>query len=456
MEGQIQLHFLSWTSAFLASRRAASRYVALLFQPPLKNIVSPVHTYPPNYCLSRIISLHHSYAKKTLLSTVIMPSRISKTTTTELPGELNDLVLLYSSFLTALSLHYAHNGTSTPVDLRILVSSIASVWGKRKVTLDDVRLCLGVMSVAKVQSAQEQVFRLSDYGQGKVCLEMEKRSQRSGIMARHIDEDALNSLFIQSLEQNWKDWIYSRTQEQGLEVQRISTAIPTKKRGRPRKIKATEIAIGSPRTNIDAPLDPSTISAFIAQLPQVEITVCSSLSKVAPLREKGRKRLQDLKDDALHARTQKEKGKVSKGKENKAQSKITAFASTRKLDLLDRVLAKQILQASLPNPPSVAELQRKAALQRAEEVLAVLSLLAAGKGLGQRVSFSMTALVQSLQGSVRSPISKDEAIRCVELLAKEVAPGYVSLVRMGSMCSVVVNQAVRPLDFQKNLVALGT
>ena len=384
-----------------------------------------------------------------------MPSCISKTTTTELPSELNDLVLLHSSFLTALSLHYAHNGTSTPVDLRTLVSSIASVWGKRKVTLDDVRLCLGVMSVTKAQSVQEQVFRLSDYGQGKVCLEMEKWPQRSGIMARHIDEDALNNLFIQGLEQNWKDWIYSRTQEQGSEVQRISTVTPTKKRGRPRKIKATGIAIGSPRTNIDTPLDPSTISAFIAQLPQIEITVCSSLLKVAPLREKGRKRLQDLKYDALHARTQKEKGKVSKGKENKAQSKITAFASTRKLDLLDRVLAKQALQASLPNPPSVAELQRKAALQRAEEVLAVLSLLAAGKGLGQRVSFSMTALVQSLQGSVRSPISKDEAIRCVELLAEEVAPGYVSLVRMGSMCSVVVNQAARPLDFRKNLVALG-
>ncbi|OCL05060.1 hypothetical protein AOQ84DRAFT_299627 [Glonium stellatum] len=373
----------------------------------------------------------------------------------ELPSELNDLIVLYSSFLTALSLHYAHNGTSTPVDLRILAPSVASVWGKRKVTLEDIRLCLGVMVVDRAQYGQEHVFRLSDYGQGKICLEMERRSRSSGIMDRHIDEDALKTIFMEGLERSWKNWTYSQIQKKSPVAQKASTTTPTKKRGRPRKIKATETALDNPNTNIEAPSDPSTISVFIAQLPRAEITVCASLSKVAPLREKGRKRLQDLKDDALHARTQKEKGRVIKGKENKAQSKITIFASTRKLDLLDRVLAKQALQASLPNPPSAAELQRKAALQRAEEVLAVLSLLAAGKGLGQRVSFSMTALVQSLQGSVRSPISKDEAIRCVELLAEEVAPGYVGLVRMGSMCSVVVNQAARPLDLRKNLVALG-
>ncbi|OCK79914.1 hypothetical protein K432DRAFT_426137 [Lepidopterella palustris CBS 459.81] len=378
-------------------------------------------------------------------------------TNTRLPIELNDLVTLHSSFLTALSLHYAHNGIATPVDLRVLAPSVASVWGRRKVTLDDIRICIGVMDRAAEELRQQQPFRLSDYGQGKICLEMSEQAQSRGIMARHVDENTLNEAFVDGLENLWRAQIGNKNIYQADQVHEVRPIMPSRKRGRPRKVLglAKAQATTTNMTTFQLTPNPSMLLKFIAGLPRGEIEVCSSLAKVAPLREKGRKRLQDLKDDAEQARAQK-KSRYTTGKENQpTQTKITEFATTRKTNLLDRILAKQAFQASLPNPPTPAELERMAALQRAEEVLSVLSLLAAGKGMGQRVSFSIATLVQALQGSVRSPISKDEAVRCIEVLAEEVSPGYIGLLRMGGMCSVVVNPAARPLDLRNRLLALG-
>jgi hypothetical protein len=46
-------------------------------------------------------------------------------------------------------------------------------------------------------------------------------------------------------------------------------------------------------------------------------------------------------------------------------------------------------------------------------------------------------------------------MKCIEVLANEVAPGYLSVVNMGTISSVVVNQAMRPTDVKNRLVALG-
>jgi len=136
------------------------------------------------------------------------------------------------------------------------------------------------------------------------------------------------------------------------------------------------------------------------------------------------------------------------------QAKITEFAAVRKTNLLDRILAKQEAAKMGPCAPTPAELARKAALQRTPEVLGVLSLLCANRP-GMRVSFSTTTILQQLQGSIRTPISKEEAMKCVEVLASEVAPGYVSVVNMGTISSVVINPALRPLDIKRRLITLG-
>lgn len=369
-----------------------------------------------------------------------------------LPTELINLLTLHSSFLTALSLHYAHNGIATPVDLRSLTQSIAAVWKKRKVTLEDIRLCVGVLGAGP--SGTNNPFFLSDYTGGKICLEIRPEHKQACNLGP-LNEDALQSMFMQSLDALWSKWNTSQGSCTAVSARPIATP---RRRGRPRKVdtaqKTMEVFI----------VDDNSIAKFISQLPLAEITICSAVAATAPLREKGRKRLRELKDSAYQGRTQK-KLRESTGKENEqpvlqaetqtVQPKITEFASVRKSNLLDRILAKQAAKAAGPAPLSPAELQRQAALQKSEEVLGVLSLLAASKGPGARVSFSMSTLLQSLQSSIRSPLSKEETLRCVEVLASEVAPGYLSIVKMGAISSVVINRLARPVDVKSRLAALG-
>jgi hypothetical protein len=362
----------------------------------------------------------------------------------QLPAELVNLLALHSSFLTALSLHYAHNGTSTPADLRDLTASATRVWRQRQVTQDDIRLLLGVLEHGP--SGRHNPYYLSDYGRGKICIEIKENSPLMDGMT-HLNEEGLQDLFKDGLDSLWSQW---RTSQQ-----LITRPIAAPKRGRGRA-KKTDIK----QTRLETFLDDNAMADFLSQLPLAEVTTCTSLTALAPLQEKGRKRLREFKESVQQGRAPK-KTRPSVGKENElqclaqpTQTKMTEFAAVRKTNLLDRILAKQEAAKSGPAAPSPVELQRKAALQRAPEVLRVLSLLCASKP-GMRVSFSTTTLVQSLRGSIRSPISQEEAMKCIEVLASEVAPGYVSIVNMGTISSVVVNQAMRPTDVKNRLVALG-
>lgn len=362
----------------------------------------------------------------------------------QLPAELVNLLALHSSFLTALSLHYAHNGTSTPADLRALTESITLVWRQRKVTVDDMRLLIGVLDHGP--SGMNNPYYLSDYGRGKICIEIKDSSPMLDGMTQ-MNEGALQDMFKEGLDALWSEWSVS----QNINTRPIAT--PKRGRGRPKKADAKQ-------ARLETFFDEASMSKFLAQLPLADITPCASLTAIAPLQEKGRKRLREFKESVQQGRSQK-KTRQTTGKENTlttqeqpAQHKITEFTAVRKTNLLDRILAKQEAAASGPTPPSAAELQRRAALHRSEEVLGVLSLLCASRP-GARISFSTATLLQSLQSSIRSPISKEEAMKCVEVLANEVTPGYVSIVRMGTISSVVVNRAMRPVDIKSRLVALG-
>ena len=59
----------------------------------------------------------------------------------------------------------------------------------------------------------------------------------------------------------------------------------------------------------------------------------------------------------------------------------------------------------------------------------------------QTFSFTMPTLVQHLQMSLRHPISKDEAVRCVRLLAEEIVPGWVGVREVGKMLGVTIRGA---------------
>lgn len=364
----------------------------------------------------------------------------------QLPAELVNLLALHSSFLTALSLHYAHNGTSTPADLRDITVATTKVWRQRQVTYDDLRLLIGVLDQGP--TGHLNPYFLSDYGRGKICIEIKENSPLMDGMT-HLNEEGLQDLFKDGLDFLFSQW---RTSQQ-LITRPIAT--PKRGRGRPKKADVKQ-------TRMESFLDDNAMTKFLAELPLAEVTTCASLTALAPLQEKGRKRLREFKESVQQGRSQK-KRQVS-GKENEpaatantqqpTQTKITEFAAVRKTNLLDRILAKQEAAKCGPAAPTPAELQRRAALQRAPEVLSVLSLMCATKP-GPRAAFSTAAFVQSLRGSIRSPISQEEALQCIQVLASDVAPGYVSLVNMGSMSSVVVNQAMRPTDMKNRLAALG-
>jgi hypothetical protein len=311
----------------------------------------------------------------------------------QLPSELVDLINLHSSFLTALSLHYAHNGTHSPADLRILCPDVARAWGKRSVLLNDIRRILAILNMNALDE-QDRIkswaqLGLSDYGHGKICVEI-KTGERIGNIARPLDENLLNDTFTSNLESIWE--------KQG---------------------KETDL-----------------LSAFINDLPLQPITTCSSLARMSPLLAKGQRRLEDMRAG------------ITIKKENEAAKKsvvIEEDKNGRRPTLLERLQAKQLLQSKLPPPPSKTELDRNAALHRLEEVVSVLTLLTTSNSIGQqRVSFTMPTVLGKLKDSFKTPMSKQEGETCVRLLASDIAPEWLRIVKMGKTDAIIVDRDNRP------------
>jgi hypothetical protein len=342
----------------------------------------------------------------------------------ELPDGLYQLTRLNSAFLTALSLHYAHHGTSSPIDTRTLTPSITKIWGKRKVTLDDIRLCLGV---ANIKAASGRVnnppaFSLALFASGKVCVELNSAKKRQGVLSQSFDEKALNAIFTQRLEQAWNRWD-----------------------------------------------EKSDTKAFVSSLPLIGVPKSTSYKKVAPMLAKGQQRLEEVmrpkvandqspvaqsRQKRRRANTVEDLLEVNRGRNAKESSPssskentpgiVAAEAGLRGLGLIERIRQKEIYKSTLPTPPTKAELERMAALQRAEELLGIVDLLAAGKGAGLRVSFPLPALVKSVQSSIKSPLSKEEIESCLNVLAQDIAGGYIKIMAVGILKCVVVNKAYKP------------
>ncbi|KAK0517333.1 hypothetical protein JMJ35_000488 [Cladonia borealis] len=324
---------------------------------------------------------------------------------TDLPDELQDLVNLHSSFLTALTLHYAHIGSMTPADLRNLCPGVERVWRKRRVTTEDVRRILEL----EQDDGQERAgpLYLSDYGSGKICVEIADSHHSQKAQRRPINEEALNTTFLKNLTQHWKS---HRNSSQ---------------------------------------TDPNCPKTFIATLPLRPIIPCASISKLTPLLSKGQRRLEDLKAGAIKA--QQKSLHTTTANSPSLPNQKPKPPTTRSFDLFSRLKAKQLHQTTLPALPSPALLARKSALQRLPEIAPVLESLALSsrkhanddavaeifRSKVAHVSFTMPTLIQHLQMSLRNPIGKEEAGRCVKLLA-EVAPEWLGVREVGRCVGVVV------------------
>ncbi|KFY82191.1 hypothetical protein V500_10743 [Pseudogymnoascus sp. VKM F-4518 (FW-2643)] len=305
----------------------------------------------------------------------------------ELPQKLIDLSNLHSSFLTALSIHYAHNGTHTPADLRLLCPNVTRAWGKRRVVLDDVKRILAILNLHDPSGST--LLSLSDYGQNKICVET-RVSDRAGRIAKPLDENTMNTTFTSNLTSLWQK---STTQE---------------------------------------------IDAFISTLPLEPVRICSSLAKMSPLLAKGQRRLEFIREGIA----------IGKAIEATKTTDVKPVdASGNRPTLLERLRAKALAKANAPAGPTKEELARRSALGRMEEVVATLTQLSTSSSAGQsRVSFTLPTVVVSLKDSFRSPISAKEAEDCVRLLAGEIAPAWLKIVKRGRTESVVVSRDERPSD----------
>ena len=324
----------------------------------------------------------------------------------ELPEELQDLVDLHSAFLTALALHYAHNGSFSPVDLLNLRPSIERAWGKRRITTDDIRLTLGILASGQSEDSSPTYIAcplvLSDFGNGKICVEISESSLEKSQRRQPIDVEKLNVVFFQNLSYLW-----------------------------------------TVRSSSD-------IASFLANLYHAPLIPCTSLNKTTPLRVKGQRRLEDLKAGASRAQLANQTPKTALSQKAQTRPKPP---SSRSSSLLERIQAKELHQSTLPTGPSPEFIARRNALQRLEEVIPVLEILTSSvsrsnhnEGLengspSKTSSFTMPTVVQHLQMSLRNPVSKDEAVRCIELLAEVIAPEWVGVRDIGKLKGVTVKGA---------------
>jgi len=251
--------------------------------------------------------------------------------------------------------------------------------------LEDIRRTIGVLNTSIPDENDSRISRLSlsDYGHGKICIEI-RILAKGGRIARPVNEDLLNEIFERGVSRAWEE----RDAETG-------------------------------------------IKEFIEGLPLEAITTCSSLIKMSPLLAKGQRRLEDLKT----------------GITVKEAVKVKVEVAGPKLTLLERLRAKQMQNANMPSPPSKAETARKAALGRIDEVVAILVILSTSTSIGQsRISFTLPTIIGKLRDSFKTPMSKEEADTCIRLLASEIAPEWVKLVKMGKVEALVVNRDERPSE----------
>lgn len=303
---------------------------------------------------------------------------------------VTDFLNLHSALVQALSIHAAHNGPSTPADLREFLPSVTRIWRKRKVQAKDMQRIVWVWE--RSLKAKDVSYRLANYGLGKVCLE------RAVLVAEQ--PSALQESFEQSLDLLWE-----QTEESLKEV---------KEEDRP--------------------------ALFLETLGLA--TIHESLAPFSAF-QKGQQRLQDLKGGVLRMKTDKMRADM----ENTGP-KTLAVNSNRRQGLLDRIKNKELVQSKLPPPPTKKELVRLSAAERVEEVANILALLRptgyVGTGIKamlatQRKPFKLEAIVEHVRDSLRNPIPREEVEMCIEILADARVSGHwINIVTINEMRSVVL------------------
>lgn len=353
----------------------------------------------------------------------VISSPIASPTSDELPQSLLDLIHLHSSFLTAMSVHLAHNGRTAPADVRALLPSIEKIWRKRRVLVRDLQRLLGILDKAVMNGfvfeGQQSPFRLANHGLGRVCVEFQASDLQATVTSAPFDEKVLQAYFAKAIEAAYAKHLLEAKSNEDFDfiVFPIATIHSSKEH-------LTNLNVGKARL--------------------------SSLKKTSPV--------------SITQQTIK----------FSPTSKVNGSSLSRSSSLRERIQQKQALLANAQPQPSKADLLRQAAAQRVDDVLGVLTMLSgsgnqdqprrstglvkSGSKGGVTTSFPVPSLVQMVKDSVRSPISKEEVEVCLELLADaKVAKDWVSFVKVGKSgirCVVLRGKARLSADVVSERLAI--
>lgn len=369
-----------------------------------------------------------STGSKSCPSTSRQPSTspITKISGGMVPEPLSDFTNLHRALLRALTLHIAHNGTISPVPLSSLLPSASKIWGRRSITIDDIRRCFSNYRETKVG------FCLYDFGLAGLCIEFlpegsmptRPHAKSAGSLARVLDEDCLQGPFEDNLLASWDAW------------------------NGPRSPKAIE--------DLDQDAE-----AFIQALPMLDVPEHPSLLKSQTgSKALGRARLEMLTTPKHHKAqksTDAERGLLtpSSSRSSSTSDASRATPTDRKSSLYARLASKSAASPNKTKPSAeaaAAHAQRQTSLHFLPELTKTLSLLSKGK----RRSFGLAELVRTIKESSRNVMEEAVVKGALDMLGgggllgslegmKALAPEFVKIVRIGEgVIGVVVDGGCGP------------
>lgn len=340
-----------------------------------------------------------------------------------LPEALEELKALHKSFVQALTVHFAHNGTRNAVQLSVLMPAMTRLWKRRTVTLVDVQRMLSLWESSIHQSKEVEhhdgPFKLvmTGIGSGQQTKVEYAWTEISG----SFREDELHREYETAVEKLYGDakkdeQSYSFVFEPLVYFPSLKCQIGSQTQARQEKISSIRDQI------LSRPLKQS--------LPSISATQTETdFSKL------------NLSDPADHQA-------ASSSREDKLKS--------RTLGLFDRLRAKQLVNSTSTSPTSSVDLLRRRALHRIPDIIDVLRLKQSQKlntlfrsdlhglpsgtrAMKTKVSFSLEQLVQEIRDSGRVPIAPEEIKVCISILGSEMPDPW---------CSFYNNETVKCVTLQ--------
>jgi hypothetical protein len=327
---------------------------------------------------------------------------------------LKNVLSLHENFLKALSIHFAHNGLSTPAELGSLLKTVTCLWKKHVVRKEDIQRMLALYEISGEQdrsaefqlgcnvSHKEGPFQLTCSGAAghmRVCVEYlgAQDIDARSIMRSPFSEKDLQYLF----EMNLLCLYRASRNKSNAHLAFLSGSL-------------ADFPLLSYTIGTQSATRQKKVSARLAEI--------LSISKASQQRQQ--KRVNIEQEPFTEASDQ-------------SGIEIALAVKSRTQSLFERIATRQAVNAS-SSTPTAADILGRHAVGRISEIVEILRMKQQQKSvgrnhmlsytnntsptkLGQRVSFSMKQLQVEIRDSASVPIGDEEIRLCLRMLAEDDA-----------------------------------